>query len=99
MTFRVGMKVACIHDGSDDPRLWAADPLVIGAVYTIVRTFVDFDPLIHDNILMLELGEIKNSETWQYGYAAEHFRPLVSRKTDISIFRAMLNPSRQGVGA
>lgn len=28
------------------------------------------------------------------GFNAQHFRPVVERKTDISIFTAMLNPSK-----
>lgn len=101
MTFRVGMKCACINDGSADPRPWGrdADVPVVGTIYTIVRTFVEFDPFDGDHHLMLELGEIKNTKAWQRGYAAERFRPVVSRQTDISIFRALLVPSKQGADA
>lgn len=31
---------------------------------------------------------------WQRGWAAEYFRPIVSRPTSISIFTAMLGPTK-----
>ena len=39
------------------------------------------------------------SGTWRRGYYAKYFRPVTERKTDISIFTAMLTPNRQSVDA
>ena len=45
----------------------------------------------HDNSdLQRRLGE-----RWEPGFGAEHFRPIVQRETDISIFKKLLEPSRK----
>jgi hypothetical protein len=90
MNFQVGQKVACVKNGS-----WCdnRDRLVLGEVYTIRRLVVD-----DDGDLIFQLHEIQRSpEARQFwgddvGYAAFRFRPVVERKTDISIFTKMLKP-------
>lgn len=55
--------------------------------------------------VMLRLEEVVNAPSpyiggiYEIGFAAERFRPVVERKTDISIFKAMLNPSDERVSA
>jgi hypothetical protein len=46
----------------------------------------------------LELSGVRGLG-WNDGMMASRFRPVVERKTDISIFKAMLNPSKQGADA
>jgi hypothetical protein len=92
--FYVGMKVVCV-----DPMLQPNEPPpypVKGEVYTvanIIRLTADQENL--------ELVELDSPETdgWFAGFDAACFRPAVDRPTDISIFRAMLNPSKQGADA
>lgn len=67
----------------------------MGKVYT-VRTINVWDG--YDTLITLE--EIDNSHMVpeygkiEPGFQAKHFRPVIERKTDISIFKAMLNPSK-----
>lgn len=88
--FHVGQPVVCI-DG-----MWeyvdfvpsAANPNPkLGEVYT-VSAIVPFRDGIYISVIGLE----------DY-YEQEAFRPLVTRKTDISIFTAMLTPKTEQVPA
>lgn len=100
--FHVGQKVVCVDD---DPRDLAGRNVatlrpsiqwpVKGHVYTIEAKAV------HWNMPVLKLIEIKNGpgrekgrHINEIGFAAARFRPVVERKTDISVFKAMLNLSK-----
>jgi hypothetical protein len=99
MTFHVGQKVACLIEASDATRkkfpeaVWPSK----NAVYTIRSMFP------YMGRTLLRFCELDNSQsTWggvERGFNSKYFRPIVERKTDISIFTAMLNPSKQGVDA
>ncbi len=87
--FRIGQKVECVgYDGPDigdpDP---CVDALVIGAVYTVANVFVTPCGDLH-----LELDELPAPETEEYfaGFQAADFRPVVEKKTDISVFEEIL---------
>jgi hypothetical protein len=96
MTFRVGQKVVCVSDHAcDDPRLLPGGEYVpnwpsVGAVYT-VRGLRDGPVRPH---LLLE--EVINPErffaegVYEMGWNPTRFRPVVERKTDISIFTDIL---------
>lgn len=101
--FHVGQKVCCVSGGKGN--LGAADISHYtkprrGGIYTIatlnnwpratILTFIECD----NSHLIAELGC-----KYEPGFDAKYFRPIVSRTTDISIFTAMLNPSKQGVDA
>jgi hypothetical protein len=100
MTFHVGAKIVCVDDS--DPRdkrcvpggFWVPNWPARDVVYTI-RGFTEIGSVY--------LEEIKNPIRYFFGGPAEaafmpsRFRPIVSRKTDISIFTKMLTP--QGVDA
>lgn len=95
MTFRVGQKVVCIRNR------WFTRPYKgevfpsLGEVYTI-RALVDYGY----GPLGLQFFEIRNPKYYRSedcDFRADNFRPVVARKTDISIFTAMLNHSQQGV--
>ena len=93
MAFRVGQKVVCISaEGFID--LGEIFP-VVREIYTI-REIKDY----HDGICGLRLAEIVNKPKFYRGgvtecwFASNRFRPLVERTTDISIFTAMLKPSK-----
>jgi hypothetical protein len=96
MTFRVGQKVVCV-DASVGKNI-AIKLLVVGHVYTIKRIshgYSDGGYGLH----MAELPELYSALGQTIGWAFDRFRPIVERKTDISIFTAMLNPTKQGVNA
>lgn len=95
LDWHVVMQVVCIDDYVDPEQPPHPVP-AIGAVCTLERIYV-----AHDGEVMVELVEFPSPETedWYAGFVAKDFRPLVQRKTDISIFTRMLNPSKQRVDA
>lgn len=94
MTFHVGQKVVCV-DASG-----AADGFIVkGAIYTVRwlgERPRDFGPGV---MLDEASGGFHEEAGVEYCFCITRFRPIVERKTDISIFTAMLNPSKQGVDA
>lgn len=96
MTFRVGQKVACIYDGSiielgqSASLPWSKGAEIkCGCIYTIRQ--IGFSVTGHPG---LRLEETING-TKDYFYNAGRFRPLVERKTDISIFTAILKTKQK----
>lgn len=91
--FYVGQKVVCINDRRGDFRqanyhyatnnFWA---LKKGEIYT-VSELLDHP----DGSSTMKLVEIPDRDCKDWGYNRERFRPLVEKKTDISIFKEMLN--------
>lgn len=104
--FRVGQKVVCInsrvtpdyHAKGLDYR-GDLDGLRDGEVYTIREVFYC---CLHQRVLVC-LREIKrdisNRTRHEFGFEPRRFRPVAERKTDISVFKAMLNPSKEQVRA
>jgi hypothetical protein len=105
--FRVGQKVVCVdaHNTSWQKKrflgglisytLWWSE-LVEGGVYTVSDVFIGKDTAGRTDVA-LHLAEMNNYE--ESGFRASRFRPVSTRKTDISQFRAMLNPSKQRADA
>ena len=110
--FRIGQKIICINDAigsfqNAKPRRFISsiswinnlDGLQAGRIYTVrdVLPDPDFD------VELVRLCEIYRGSNFssgiEAGFAAARFRPLVERKTDISIFQAMLTPSPVTVDA
>jgi len=92
MAFRVDMKVVCLISPSESTKKdWPgiAWPVKNG-VYTI-RSMFPFKERT-----LLRFSELNNSHSvWEgteRGFNAKYFRPLVSRKTDISALKALLVP-------
>jgi len=101
VTFRVGQKVVCIIHWPNELRKADAIYAEKDCVYTI-RGFCPGT----DGKTRLYLREIHNKPMvsracglMEFGFLADYFRPLVECKTDISIFTAMLNPSKRRVSA
>jgi hypothetical protein len=95
MSFHVGQKVACIDDRPSGP--WTRRWLVLHCVYTVARILPPIDPEYQDHLgstFGVDLLEIPDKPN---GFGGLRFRPIIERKTDISIFTAMLKP--QGVDA
>lgn len=86
MNFRVGQKVVCI----DASKSWRGDisDLVKGATYTVREVFM----------FGVTLDEVPLPEDYLW-FNGHRFRPVVERKTDISIFTKMLTDTREHVGA
>lgn len=80
MLFKVGQKVVCINACNGAPfdkyGAGAANGLVEGQIYTVLG--------IRDEFISVDKV---NRNAWY----ADRFRPLVERKTDISIFTKMLD--------
>lgn len=107
--FRVGQKVVCVDDGA----LWdiktgsvytVAQITVEPDVYVDIETG-DFSH-IGANQAVVYLTEVVLRHTRHGvrtihfgGFSASRFRPVVQRKTDISIFKALLTPSKEKVEA
>lgn len=94
MAFYVGQKVVCIND--EHPyKDYPFDVAVKGEIYTVSSIYQSGPDL------MLCLYEIYQPDTddWEAGEMACAFRPVVERKTDISIFKAMLTPKTEQVSA
>lgn len=88
----VGMKVVCVKTGPWDSGMPGEVCPACGEVYTI-RDIVPPDEV--DSGIGIRLVEIVNPEIehWvECSFLAGNFRPVQTRKTDISIFEAMLNP-------
>ncbi len=109
--FHVGQKVVCINDKLSDFRLpgfkYEDNPslhgLTAGRLYTVRDVFVN--PVTSQiNVRLAEIirpigcndRELANVEA---GFHPDRFRPVVVRKTDISQFKAMLNPQKTEVTA
>lgn len=112
LDWHVGMKVVCIASAETIANMMRVIPDAIwpahGVVYTIREIRDDGAITNTDSRVVVLLSEIDNSHFIgvrrgnQFGYvepgfSASGFRPLQHRKTDISIFTAMLHDQRQKV--
>ncbi len=89
--FRIGQKIVCVDAAN---RKFGGIPLVEGKIYTI-RGFCEN---IHGEIGLL-LEEVKASyppleNGQERGFYQNRFRPVVERKTDISVSTKMLKTER-----
>lgn len=101
MAFYVGQKVVCVdasEEAHDLPE-WCCpigdlSGLEEGKVYT-VREY-GLDDIGLPTVWLQEIYRESHPEAedvGEPGYSPRRFRPAVERKTDISLFKAMLNPS------
>lgn len=98
MNFRVGQKVVCV-DASPKPTLgiaWTFESLPIreGEIYTIVGTET------RGGFLGVYLHEVKSNgppfnDGGERSFWPFRFRPIIEKKTDISIFTEMLKPKQR----
>lgn len=89
MAFHVGQKVVCVDARAIEPFTGAhgmLGDLALGSIYSVASISRD------GNGVVLHLNEILRPSN--KGYYAVRFRPVIERKTDISIFTAMLTPNR-----
>lgn len=98
MNFHVGQKVVCINDQNSFKRVGIWDFSVkMGEIYTI-RWIGEFpfepDRKFGLGVRLVEVQRKPELPPWEdYPYSIHRFRPLIERKTDISIFTTLLNPA------
>jgi len=86
MNFRVGQKIVCVDNSVDYGCTWQPGECPqIGEVYTVERIGFYFSP----SVQLVELPRTCPVHKW---FRQSRFRPIVERKTDISIFTKMLTP-------
>ena len=99
--FHVGQKVVCVNDRNLRVRrdLYSSLPKQ-GQIYT-VRAITPPDAVTPNTpgVLLEEIKGEYSSSGYEYGFLAFRFRPIQERKTDISIFKAMLTPKKVRVEA
>lgn len=89
--FRAGQKVVCV----DAVPRYPEDKTTFleeGAVYTVVSTF---ETWAGDGVTLNEFSVVDGKRGWH----ADRFRPAVERKTDISVFKAMLKTTKMSEDA
>ena len=89
--FRVGQRVVCVDATWRNRKITCV--LTKGVVYTIrgfCETSGGFIGLLLEEIIQPD-GFLENGQ--ERGFYKDRFRPIVERKTDISIFKAMLTPA------
>lgn len=82
--FHVGQKVECVNDGPSRYSLTSGSRVKKGAIYTILRIRIG-----GIGIEVVDLVEASPGRDCD-GFDPERFRPIVERKTDISVFTKML---------
>jgi hypothetical protein len=96
--FYVGQKVACVISGGmieGEPPPYAVE----GCIYTVAEVFPDGQDTMLQFVELRFDGFEDDENIWHAGFLATAFRPIVERKTDISIFKAMLNPKAAEIDA
>lgn len=101
--FRVGQKVVAVGNGMKRKPGDAAHNIPLGTVCTIRE--IDTRCLAAHGMATVRLVEYVNrvEQTcmgpWETGYRPDCFRPIVERKTDISVFKKMLTPKTENIDA
>jgi hypothetical protein len=98
VTFDVGQKVICISDDWQQAmRHFVPNIPRKGGIYHVRG----YDPIVvapdcigHEYIWLCEITNPRVGVS-EPSFLAAHFRPVLERKTNISIFTAMLNPARR----
>lgn len=104
--FHVGQRVVCIDPHKSTwhrksflgiPYIKWSSELNEGSVYTVQEVFVGTEYFSNVRSVGLKLKEVVNYDN--SGFRASRFRPVVERKTDISIFTDMLKKQSTKVPA
>lgn len=86
-TAKIGDKVVCVDDAPRPGRFWAPGRKpVAGGIYTIAAIFVDETGKDPGETLFefSEIGRFHNKHGGRLGYRPARFRPVTTRKIDIS---------------
>jgi len=90
--FRIGQKVVCIKNNmtAGTRRRRGVDYPDVGGVYTVAAAWTG-----EAGYGLLQFYELRLPKKYRkWGFRASYFRPVVERKTDISIFTAMLKTQK-----
>jgi len=87
MPFVTGQKIVCIDDTCLKGKNWFGPKLVKNRIYT-VRDFVPNSTDEEPCIRLVELVRKKYADFT--GFRVSRFRPIIEKKTDISIFEKLL---------
>jgi hypothetical protein len=95
LNWKVGDKVVCLKNGK-----WSGlQPDESFPVYGGIYTIRNIEP--HKDEVYIRLEEVVNPGDYEdceeCQFWAKHFRPVQTRKTDISIFTALLTPSEDDI--
>jgi len=98
VNFRTGQKIICVDAAARPFRSWGqTESLSEGRVYTVRAAFMRkgtptlwLDEVERDARARVQWGD-------DVGYGAWRFRPVVERKTDISIFTKMLKTREHAI--
>jgi hypothetical protein len=103
MSFHVGQKVVCINDqplvvlrflyfGFCMRKLLLDHNLNRGDIYTVVATGL-IGSVNHGDVPVIWVAEATHFKHPEWGFPALQFRPVIERKTDITIFTDLLTPT------
>lgn len=98
MAFYVGQKIVCVRAAFKHKTILS--PLTRNAVYTVRDAFIAHNGMPCVRLVELPAPRVRcfgRRELFEPGYDADRFRPVVERKTDISVFTAMLTPTPESV--
>jgi hypothetical protein len=87
MAFEIGQEVECIDDRWGLPSILFTLP-VKGGVYVVINIMPPLNIASHQ-VDHLELAGFPN-----HCFACDMFRPLLKKRTDISVFTKMLKPKK-----
>ena len=108
VNFRIGQKVVCIDDGRyisirvarsgilgflPRPFTLLDHNLNRGDIYRITKIEFRNDCETAEAVPLLLVDGARHFEFPYIGFLPGQFRPIVEKKTDISVFTALLNPS------
>jgi len=95
MKFRIGQKIVCIKEPwTPIEAPWRSYPKY-GEVYTMRGYRPDGDDLI--SLLLVEIVNDIGIDGLEAGFWEGRFRPVVTRESDISCFKALLKPKLEPV--
>jgi hypothetical protein len=101
MTFRVGQKVVCVGGDDPFPNVWSdiKTNVTTGHIYTVRDVDISYVPFYGCAGIRVEEEFIDpinyKGELIEPAILAIHFRPVVEKQTDISIFTALLNTKQR----
>jgi hypothetical protein len=95
--FRIGQKVVCVDDGPIDERyIGFKMEIARGEIYTVrwvgPSPHPDYLGVPAVRLVGINRGFDHNTPCNDMPFSAHRFRPIVERKTDISIFTRLLVP-------
>lgn len=89
MTFRIGQQVISIKQGQWHDQ---SGKVVVGPSFGEVCVIRGFDATVYAGLLLVGYHGEYYQDFHERGYSQTRFRPIVSRKTDISALQALLVP-------